>query len=145
MMQQRRAHGVILVLTLALGAGCTSLREVPRSEYAAMPERQHVQVKTRDDLVYVFDYARFEHDTLTGYRERPTEGAVPDVATHQIPLDDITELSIRGLDWYRTGLVGGTVVAGVLAAGLTRSKHDNGSDSGSSGGGKGGPLGSTRP
>jgi hypothetical protein len=137
----RRQGAVTLILTLALGAGCTSLREVPRSEYAAQPERQHVRVHTRDDLVYEFDYAKFDHDTLTGFRERPVEGAPPDVATHQIALDDITELSVRGLDWYRTGLVGGTVMAGVLAAGLSRGKHDSGTDTGSSGGGKGGPLG----
>ena len=37
------------IMTLALGAGCTSLREVPRSEYAAMPERQH-QPPTNDSL-----------------------------------------------------------------------------------------------
>ncbi len=125
-----------LVFAWLAGAGCTTLREIPRSEYAARPEREHVRVSTRDGLVYDFDYARVANDTLVGYRERDTSGPVSDIATLAIPLADIERLSRHGLDWYRTGLVGGGVIAAVLAAGVSR---NNGAGDG--GGTPGGPRG----
>lgn len=118
------------------GVGCTALREIPRSDYAALPERKHVRVTTREDLVYEFDYVRVEADTLRGFRERDTEGPVTDLATLPIPLDEIASLSVRAVDWYRTGLAGGGVVAAVAAAALAHSNKSNPKPGDSGGGGK---------
>jgi len=137
---RRRWMALCLLLAHAAGVGCTTLRELPRSEYATRPEREHVRVTTRDGLQYEFDVAHVSGDTLVGYRERETAGPVTDIATFAIPLDDIQRLSVRGLDWYRTGLIGGSVLAAILAAGLSRAASHNDGES-SSGGGKGVPGG----
>lgn len=113
---------------LLTGPGCTTLREVPRGEYAMRAERQHVRVATLDGLVYEFDYIRVEGDTLTGYRERDVEGPVSEVGALPVPLDQVRAMSVRTIDWYRTGLVGGGALAAVVAAGVTaanRHAHDD--------------------
>jgi len=116
-------------------SGCTTLREVPRGEYAAIPERKAVRVETREGLVYEFDYATFDPDSLTGYRHRPdVEGPVDQVATLRIPLDSVQRLTTRTVDWYRTGLVGGGVLAGAIAIGLTQSARHSDSGGGDGGG-----------
>jgi hypothetical protein len=113
----------VLVALSCLGApGCTTLREVHRDAYAAAAERRHVAVDTREGLHYEFDYARFGSDTLTGFRERDTEGPIAEYATLAIPLDEVTRLSARRLDWYRTGLLGGASLAAVVVAALARHK-----------------------
>ena len=124
-------HGwkrVPLILAWLAGAGCTALKEIPRSDFASRPQRQHVRVRTEDGLVYEFDYARVADDTLTGYRERDTEGPVAEIATVAIPLGDIHVLSVRGVDWYRTALIGGGALAGLVAAGLSRAGGHSGSN-----------------
>lgn len=131
----RWPHWVMIAAWLA-GTGCTSLREIPRSEYAAQPERKHVRITTREGLEYEFDYARVEADTLVGYREREVEGIAPEVAMLRIAMDEIATLSVRGVDWYRSGLVGGGVLAAIVAAGLASNAASN-SDGGTSGGGGG--------
>ena len=134
-MRNHRWGAGLLLLALLTGPGCTTLRELPRSEYAARPERQHVRVTTLDSLVYEFDYVRVEGDTLTGYRERDVEGPVSEVNTLPVPLDRVRVMSVRSIDWYRTGLVGGGALAAVVAAGITAvNRHHD--DTGSSGGGK---------
>lgn len=117
----RRTHWPRLALVVAwlAGAGCTSLREIPRTDYASMPERKHVRIETREGLVYEFDYVRVSGDSLVGYRRRDVEGPVDEYAVQGVSLDAIQRLSARGLDWYRTGLIGGGVLAAVLVAGLT--------------------------
>lgn len=121
----RRADRCLRVLLslswLALG-GCTTLREVPRSSFAAADERKHVEVDTNEGLHYVFDYARFSGDTLTGYRQRDTEGEFDEYATLAIPLESITRLSARRIDWYRTGLVGGATLSAIVLTALSRHK-----------------------
>ncbi len=119
-----------------LGAqGCTSLRELPRRNYAALAERKGVRVETRDRLVYEFDYATFDPDSMTGFRHRnDIEGPVDQVAVVRVALEDIEHLSTRSVDWYRTGLVGGGVLAAVIVAGLAK-QNAGSSDGGSSGGG----------
>lgn len=135
MARSRAVAGAVLALWL-FANGCTTLREVPRSEYSQLPERKGARVETRDGLVYEFDYVEAGTDSLTGYRHRnDVEGPVEQTVVFRIAYDDVQSLSTRRLDWYRTGLVGGTLLAGVLVAGLGGSK-DSGSDGGSSGGGK---------
>lgn len=120
----------VLVLWVS-SAGCTSLRELPRTDYGAAPERKGVRVETRDGLVYEFDHATYDPDSLTGYRLRTElEGPVDEMAVVRIALDDVTRMRTRRVDWYRTGLVGGSVLAGVLAVGLARNAAGNGGSGG---------------
>ncbi len=126
---------VLLAAWLA-GTGCTSLREIPRTDYASTPERKHVRVETREGLVYEFDYVRVSQDSLVGYRRLDVEGPVEEYASQGVAFDAIQRLSTRGVDWYRTGLVGGGVLAAVLVAGLTGAPSNNGLPD-PNGGGKG--------
>lgn len=126
------------VATVALLAtGCTALREVPPSEYLARPERKHVRVVTRDGLEYEFDYAQVRGDTLVGYRERDLGGVAPDVATIPFAMDDIRSMRVRGMDWYRTSLIGGGLIAALVATGLATGGSDGGGDDGGSSNGGG--------
>jgi len=117
-----------------LGTGCTALREIPPSLYAVAPERRHVRLVTRTGLSYEFDYVKVAGDSLLGYRRRDVGGPAEDYATLAVPLEDVARLSARGVDWYRTGLIGGGVLAAVVAAGLS-GRSDNSSGSETSGGG----------
>ncbi len=107
------------VLAAILLSSCTTLREVPRSELAARPERKGVAVETRDGLYYQFDRATFDADSLWGYRERTDiEGPFGHVARVRLALEDVARLSVRTIDWYRTGLVGGGVIGAAIGVGI---------------------------
>ena len=143
-MKATRAVRIAASVLLLLANGCTSLREIPRSDYAARPERKDVRVHTRDGLVYEFDYARVHDDSLTGFRRRDVEGRFDEYASQGMALDDIDKLSSRSIDWYRTGLIGGGVLAVVIVGGLNAVGRNNGGEP-TSGGGKIPPAGATRP
>lgn len=117
-----RALRTVLALVLIL-PGCTALREVPRDQYAVKIERKNVRVETREGLRYQFDWARFGADTLTGFHRRDTGGSFEELDQLAIPLDSVSRISTRQVDWYRTGLVGGVGLGAVVAAGLSRQKH----------------------
>lgn len=134
----RTLSGIMLGLWLA-ASGCSSLREIPRLDYNSLPERKGVRVETRDGLVYDFDYASFTGDSLTGFRHRSdVEGPVDQTTSFRIALDDIEHLTTRRLDWYRTGLVSGSVLAGVLVAGLGPANRPPETGGSSTPGGSGG-------
>jgi hypothetical protein len=114
--------------------GCTSLREIPRTEYAARAERQHVRLVTREGLVYEFDYITVNGDTLTGYRRQDTPGAIEEYATMNVALEEVQKLSKRSIDWTRTGLIGGGVIAAFVVKGLSNDEPP--ATGGDSGGGR---------
>ncbi len=135
-MRHRRGPRILLAALWIAGSGCTSLREIPPSDYAAQEERKHVRVETREGLQYEFDYMRVEGDSLVGFRRQDVEGSFDEFATLRMSFDNVQKLSSRGVDWYRTGLVGGGVLAAVLIAGLSAAMA---SDDGESDGGPGKP------
>lgn len=127
-----RAASVTLWLA---GSSCTSLREIPRGEFKLRPERQRARVVTRDGLVYEFDSARVTADSLYGFRRRDDlEGVVDEFVTVGLRLDEVERISIRGVDWKRTGAIAGGALAALVGIGLVRASQGNGS--GGSGGGK---------
>ncbi len=137
-MNRARARAGVLLASWLAASGCTTLREIPRGEYHQATERKGVRVETIEGLVYDFDYVTVGTDSLTGFRHRgDVEGPVDQTVSFRIALDEIQVLTARRLDWYRTGLVGGGVLAGVLVAGLAGTGK-GGDSGGSSGGGKGG-------
>ena len=138
-MRRSRVECAAVLALLLAGNGCTALREIPRADYAQVRERHSVRVETRDGLVYDFDYASFTADSLTGYRSRTEmDGPVDQTVALKLALDDVERLTTRKVDWTRTGLIGGTVLAGVLVAGLNGATKPAEPSSTSSGGGKGG-------
>ncbi len=115
--------------------GCTTLRELPRNQIAARPERQHVRIKTLDGLEYEFDFVRVASDTLVGYRQRDVEGRFTEYATLEFPLDRLDRVSVRAIEWKRTGWIVGGILAGVVTAGIA-TKNDGNDTPGTSGGGR---------
>ena len=104
-----------------------SLREIPREDYVTRAAHRPVRVETREGLLYEFDYADFAGDTLVGYRSRTdTEGAIDQVSQLRIPYEELQRVSVRQLDWRRTGMIGGGSLAAALVMGLKLSqKQDN--------------------
>jgi len=138
MPRTRALAGALLALWLVAG-GCTTLREIPRSDFAHLPSRKGVRVETSEGLVYDFDYVTVSGDSLTGFRHRnDLEGPVDQTVDFRIALDDIHRVTARQLDWARTGLIGGSVLAGVLAVGLANNTPKTSTGGSTSGGGKGG-------
>ena len=137
-MRRSRAECAAVLALLLAANGCTALREIPRQDYGQVHERHAVRVETRDGLVYEFDYASFTADSLTGYRNRSElDGPVDQMVALRLSLDDIERLTTRKVDWTRTGLIGGTVLAGVLVAGLNGAAKPAEPSTSSSGGGGG--------
>lgn len=128
--RMRRGAAVLALLA----TGCTTIREVPRAHYRSQAERPHVRILTRDGLVYEFDYARVTGDSLIGFKRRDTGGRVEQFDSLPVPLDDVTRMSIRSIDWGRTSLVGGGVILTAAIAGLAGSAGSGGGGSSSGGG-----------
>jgi hypothetical protein len=133
-MNRQRAACMAALTVWCAASGCTTLQEIPRSQYNANPERRAVHVLTRDSLEYEFDYATFSSDSLVGFRRLEVEGAAPEYASMSLPLENVERLSSRRVDMYRTTLVGGVGVLAVLGAGLAKNGNDGRGGGESSGG-----------
>ena len=121
----------VTAIVCLFAMGCSSLREIPRSEYATAPEKGRVEVVTNAGPRYEFERGRVSADTLYGTRRLDVEGRFEQFETVPVPLDDVRRMSVRRLDWYRTGLIAGVGAAVILAIVLTQVGD---SDSGSSNG-----------
>lgn len=122
MVRASRSLRVFMASSWLWAAGCTTLREIPPGSYARVDERKHVAVETRDGQQHEFDFARFGSDSLTGFTRRDVEGEFDEYTTLAIQLEAVSKLSARRVDWYRTGLVGGALIAAVVVAAITRHK-----------------------
>jgi hypothetical protein len=120
---KRRSLAAALCL---LATGCTALREIPPSQYAAKPERQDIRVETGAGHTYQFERARISGDSLQGYQRLDVEGRFEQYETVPLGLDQIRRMSTRRVDWHRTGIVLGIGAAVTLAAILTRQKSESG-------------------
>ncbi len=125
-MNVRRGWHLVMLLGWVAGSGCTALREIPRSDYAARVRDRPIRVMTREGLRYELDGAKIEADTLTGYRRRDVQGPIDEFDTLRLPLDEVATISARRIDWYRTGLVGGLSMAALVAVALGRKKSGGG-------------------
>ena len=139
-MKAGRAGRTWMALTLLLANGCTALRNLPRSEYAAEEERRDVVVEVADGERVEFESVKVEGDTLTGWRERkdpepepernpdgtlPVEPPAPMLPEErQIALDRISKMYVKQVSWRRTGLIGGALVAGAVAYLLSKNGDD---------------------
>ena len=136
-MQVSRTRAIAVLAAWLLANGCTTMREIPRSDLEQIPEGRNVKVETRDGLVYDFDYATVTGDSLAGVRHRnDLEGPIDQTVTFSIALDDIQHVTTRRFDWYRTGLVSGSVIAAVLVGALGVKARSSDGGGGSGGGGK---------
>jgi hypothetical protein len=111
-----------MLLVWVAGSGCTALREIPRSDYAARVQDRPIRVLTRAGLSYELDAAKVEADTLVGYRRRDVQGPIDEFDTLRLPLDEVATISARRIDWYRTGLIGGLSMAAIVAVAVSRSR-----------------------
>lgn len=141
----KRLPTILVVSCLVVATGCSSLAQVPRGDFAAVPERRAVLVHTDAGEQYSFDRATFTADSLTGvgYQQRTVlladgQPSVEEVATEvRLPLDRIVSLQEKRRDWGRTakwGLGAAGAAAFVIAVG-TNAINDDGAKPG---GGKGG-------
>ena len=120
MMKVSRGWHVLMLLVWTAGSGCTALREIPRAEYVERAQHRPIRVVTREGLSYELDAAKVEADTLVGYRRRDVEGPIDEFDTLRLPLEDVSSISARRIDWYRTGLVGGLSMAAIVVVALNR-------------------------
>lgn len=142
----KRLPAILVVSSLAVATGCSSLAQVPRGEFAAAPLRKGVLVRTSDGDQYSFDRALISADTLTGvgYQQRTIvqadgQPSVEEFATEvRIPLERIASLQQKRRDWGRTakwGLGAAGAAAFVIAVGT----HAAEEAAARPGGGKGPP------
>jgi hypothetical protein len=118
-MISQRIRGATAVLCL-LACGCSVMRELPRDQYAAVAERHGVRVDTRSGEHHEFERMVVRGDSLTGFERQDTEGAFEEFQSLRLAFEDVGKMSVRSVDWYRTGLIGGLAWGVVLAVVLTQ-------------------------
>jgi len=134
----RTSRGLVVGILLAAN-GCTALRELPPSEYAAQNERRDVVMETVDGERVEFQSIKVQGDTLTGWRDRkdtelpapakdPDGNLIPEPPPlpeeRQVMLDRVAKLSVKQVSWKRTGLLFAPMVAGLIVYALTRSTSE---------------------
>jgi hypothetical protein len=141
-----RLPAILVVSSLAVATGCSSLAQVPRGEFAAAPERRGVLVRTMDGEQYSFDRAVINADTLTGvgFQQRTViqadgQPSVEEIATEvRLPLERIASLQQKRRDWGRTAKWGAGA-AGAAAFVIAVGTNARGDDGARPGPGKGPP------
>ncbi len=132
----------ILAAALAL-CGCTSAREVPRSDLRRAGAYEKVRVATLDGFEYNFTRIAVRADTLTGYYVVTEERTGPKqevwyedtMRRHDIPLARVAKVELVRTDPVRTAFYGASIAAaGYFLVTLVQENPRRGGGSG--GGGK---------
>ncbi len=139
-----RLPTIAVVSSLLVAAGCSSLAPVPRGEFAAVPLRKGVLVRTVEGEQYSFDRAIISADSLRGigYQQKTHvledgQPTVEEIATEvRLPLERIASLHERRRDWGRTARWGAGA-AGAAAFVIAVGTKTLGDDGAGPGGGKG--------
>jgi hypothetical protein len=142
----KRLPTLAVVSALAFASGCSSLAQVPRGEFASVPVRKSVLVRTSDGEQFAFDRAVISADTLTGvgYQQRTVvladgQPSVEEVSTEvRLPLERIASLQQKRRDWGRTAkwsLGAAGAAAFVIAVGTNAVEDDGAGPGGGKGGG----------
>lgn len=128
-MFSRRLRGATAIVCLG-ACGCSVMKELPRDQYAAVPERHQVRVDLRSGEHHEFDRVEVRGDSLTGYErmDSDSEGSFEEFRPVRLGFEDIGKISIRSVDWYRTGIVGGLALGVVLAIVLTQTSKGSSGD-----------------
>lgn len=151
-MKAGRTSRALMALLTLFATGCTAMKELPRTEYAAQPDRRDVVIESQSGEKMEFESIQVRGDTLTGWTEkkqkeeeeapRSEDGTLPtqppSFEERQIMLDRVAKMSVKQVSWRRTGLIGGVLLAGTITYLLTRSGDDNAAPPG--GGGKPPPV-----
>ena len=104
----------LAALGCLLAWGCSTMRELPRDQYAAKPERSNVRIETEAGAKHEFERIQVTADSLTGLSPRPSEGNFNGYDATSMRLADVRKMSARMIDWYRTGLILGVGVAAAI-------------------------------
>lgn len=129
-MRPNPAIAAVLLFVLGLD-GCSAMREIPPGDLAELPEQRDVRVELRSGQVFEFDQARFGPDSLWGYQRTEQDGDIPESSTTPLALVDVTRVTARRLDWYRTSLAAAAALgAGVAFAISQRKSTSSGGDGG---------------
>ena len=135
-MMGRGARRRLGALACLVSCGCSTMKELPRDEYARLPERNNVRVETEAGEKYEFERVQVTADSLNGLRARTSDTPFNEYDRTSMPLSNVRRMSVRSIDWYRTGLILGVGAAVALAAILSQSQNNSGN-----GGDGGGPCG----
>lgn len=109
------------LISILLCGGCSSVREVPRSDWSSAVTLAETRVATVEGYEYRFDRAVLEPDTLFGIYDTSVERKGPKgeiyfetvSRRHPIPLGMVVRLEQARRDPVRTAMAG----AGLAAAG----------------------------
>jgi hypothetical protein len=110
---------ILLAAALVISSGCSTYREIPRSDLAPDASLDDIRVATLEGFEYRFDRAEVAADTLFGFYQVTVERVGPgrqvwyeDVLRRQgIPLAQVARVELVRKDPVRTAIWGASIGA----------------------------------
>lgn len=112
-------RAILLAAALAISSGCSTYREIPRSDLSSGTSHEDVRVATLEGFEYRFDRAEVAADTLFGFYPVTVEHVGPgkqvwyeDALRRQgIPLGQVARVELVRRDPLRTAIWGASIGA----------------------------------
>ena len=141
----------LLALVCISLVGCSSIREVPRSDLTTDARLENVRVATLDGLEYRFVRVEVVPDTLVGFygatlersNERNEIWFEDVLRRHKIPMNRVAKIEVVHKDPLKTAFYGASLLAAgyVLVTFVEEERGEAGSGGTGGKGGKGGTRG----